>query len=186
MQLAAAAPRRERSLARARPSHAAALAAAAPLAPPLLAFRAPLPASAASVTYDFGYRLERALDEDKRGPAEDLDGSEALLRMCSPTAVDSNAAEEIAGKAVEGADAAASAATSSGALAGAAAAVAVPPTDPASAMTWSSFGVVSNTCGFETCECMPFVLVSCTILWFLIKGLLSHSHMQNAKNFRRC
>ena len=48
------------------------------------------PALAASVTYDFGYRLERALDPDKRGPAEDdeTSGASALMDMCNPPAPD--------------------------------------------------------------------------------------------------
>ena len=51
---------------------------------------APGAASAASVSYDFGYRLERALDPEKRGPAEDAEtsGASALMEMCNPAPPD--------------------------------------------------------------------------------------------------
>ena len=49
------------------------------------------PVQAASVTYDFGYRLERAIDPTKRGPAtggiDDADGEDGSLMldaMCNP------------------------------------------------------------------------------------------------------
>ena len=59
---------------------------------PLLLSSAPLRPSAshaASVSYDFDYRLERALDPEKRGPASgdyeyDSPGSNALDAMCNP------------------------------------------------------------------------------------------------------
>ena len=46
----------------------------------------PSAAHAASNTYDFGYRLNRALDPDFRGPVSDVDagGMSALDAMCNP------------------------------------------------------------------------------------------------------
>merc|ERR1712217_604864 len=55
----------------------------------------PASASAASVTYDFGYRIERAIDPDKRGPAEDFGGGmDALMRMCEPPDIPEAASAE--------------------------------------------------------------------------------------------
>ena len=57
------------------------------------ALAAPAAARAASVTYDFGYRMERALDPEKRGPAtgeastsddEGAGGMSMLDAMCNP------------------------------------------------------------------------------------------------------
>ena len=45
---------------------------------------APAAAHAASATYDFGYRLERSLDPDKRGPSDDSAVSDILASMCNP------------------------------------------------------------------------------------------------------
>jgi len=44
----------------------------------------PAAAHAASATYDFGYRLERSLDPDKRGPSDDSAVSDILASMCNP------------------------------------------------------------------------------------------------------
>ena len=44
----------------------------------------PAAAHAASATYDFGYRLERALDPDKRGPSDDSAVSDIMASMCNP------------------------------------------------------------------------------------------------------
>ena len=45
---------------------------------------APRASRAASVSYDFGYRLNRALDPEFRGPADDNAVSDALSAMCNP------------------------------------------------------------------------------------------------------
>ncbi len=44
----------------------------------------PAAAHAASATYDFGYRLERAIDPDKRGPSDDSAVSDIMASMCNP------------------------------------------------------------------------------------------------------
>lgn len=45
----------------------------------------PAAVSAASVSYDFSYRMGRALDPDQRGPADDSAGGfDALMGMCDP------------------------------------------------------------------------------------------------------
>ena len=44
----------------------------------------PAAAHAASATYDFGYRLERSLDPDKRGPSDDSAVSDIMASMCNP------------------------------------------------------------------------------------------------------
>ena len=98
-------------------------------------------ASAASVSMDFGYRLERSLDPDKRGPAEDVGGMDLLMGMCEPQPDTDSATEPVSTavtKAAEAAGAAiAPAATKPAATAGAgtlaaATAAAMPPVDPAS------------------------------------------------------
>ena len=54
------------------------------------AWHNPTVSSAASVTYDFGYRMERALDPNKRGPSDEIQeqetgaGLEMLDAMCNP------------------------------------------------------------------------------------------------------
>ena len=100
----------------------------------------PTPASAASVSYDFGYRLERSLDEDKRGPASDDfgGGAEALMNMCGPPTAEA-AAEPAAAEITSAAEAASGAAALStlkpAGTVGVAAAVAAAATpDPASSM----------------------------------------------------
>ena len=100
----------------------------------------PTPASAASVSYDFGYRLERSLDEDKRGPASDDfgGGAEALMNMCGPPTAEA-AAEPAAAEITAAAEAASGAAALStlkpAGTVGVAAAVAAAATpDPASSM----------------------------------------------------
>jgi hypothetical protein len=102
-----------------------------------LAAHHPQSASAASATYDFGYRLERSLDPAKRGPAtafidgtsaEDTDDGASLLdAMCSPVlpppSLPTEGAELLAAP-PDGASAAAAAASSAklGAVGAAAAA----------------------------------------------------------------
>lgn len=107
-------------------------------------------ATAASVSYDFAYRLERAIDPEKRGPASgevDLDagGMSALDAMCNPPmpsgALESGAAvaagqtaagQSATGQAAAGLGAAATPAKSAATAAAAASAAAAIPADPAS------------------------------------------------------
>ena len=97
-------------------------------------------AHAASVSYDFGYRFERAIDPSKRGPASnDVDmepnGMSALDAMCNPMPPDAlaTAASDTARALSEQPAASPSAATTSAAAAAAAAATASAiPADPAS------------------------------------------------------
>ena len=120
--------------------------------PAWLSAALPAPASAASVTYDFGYRLERALDEDKRGPAEDAGGgAEALMNMCAPPTAETAAAQPAAAEITATAEEASGVAAIStikpagtvGVAAGAVAAAAAPP-DPASS---SSIEPLLAVCG---------------------------------------
>ena len=105
----------------------------------------PAAAHAASVSYDFGYRLERSLDPDKRGPAsDDSAGSDLLAAMCNPPAPEMAAAAPSANDAAAAglvgstalaakpAMATAGSAKPAAAAAAAMAAVAVAPIDPAS------------------------------------------------------
>lgn len=118
------------------PSAAAAVRVPSRCAAALAAF--PGAASAASVSMDFGYRLERALDPDKRGPAEsdwEGDGMSAMDAMCGPSpAADAVKAADppalTAAAAIPAAKPAASAGTAAAAAAGAVAAGV--PADPAS------------------------------------------------------
>ena len=92
---------------------------------------------------DFGYRFERALDPDKRGPATDDEppagGMDLLMSMCEPSAPEADsvadqaasAAPEAARLAVTAPAAAKSAAATAGASAALGATVAQP-VDPAS------------------------------------------------------
>ena len=116
-----------------------------PMASRAASLAAALPASAhaASVSYDFAYRLERAIDPEKRGPAtEDAGGMSALDAMCNPPVpfLD-EPAEAVA--ATQATAATAVSATASGttqataasaAKTAAAAAVVAAPVDPASSM----------------------------------------------------
>lgn len=88
---------------------------------------------AASVTMDFGYRIERALDPDKRGPAEedyDLGGMSALDAMCNPVAPSLPEASETAAAAAAATAKAAGEAASPKVAAAAAAAAAAATTTP--------------------------------------------------------
>ena len=55
-------------------------------------------ARAASVSYDFGYRLERSIDPEKRGPASDdaEGGMDLLMAMCNPPSLEESATEPAA------------------------------------------------------------------------------------------
>ena len=106
----------------------------------LPALLVPASASAASVSYDFGYRLERAIDPDKRGPADDA-GAQSLLDMCNPPTPEIEQPAEMATATAAGtakatvATASVSAKPLSAATTGAATAVAAAvatPVDPAS------------------------------------------------------
>ena len=87
-----------------------ALRLGAPTAKPSLAtggltVLTPAAAHAASATYDFGYRLERSLDPDKRGPSDDSAVSDILASMCNPPmaeAVDQAPALSLADAAASG------------------------------------------------------------------------------------
>lgn len=99
-------------------------------------------ANAASVSYDFGYRFERAIDPDKRGPASDDEVSDALAAMCNPVMppLDDVDADQLSTMATEAASAiskasepAAATVKSAAAVAAAAAAASSAP-DPAASM----------------------------------------------------
>lgn len=125
------------------------LAVSAPQRPPLgarlaAAVQPLLPAAAAhaaSASFDFGYRLERSIDPEKRGPATndmdalEPDGASALDAMCNPMPPP---AATVAETALAAAESSAQAATASAipstaaAAAAAATSVAVVPADPAS------------------------------------------------------
>ena len=92
----------------------------------------PPPANAASVTYDFAYRFERALDPEKRGPATpdvDLGGMSALDAMCNPMPPP----QDVSGDELKTAAEALPDPSTAAAAAAAAAITAVPPEPAASA-----------------------------------------------------
>lgn len=125
------------------------------------------PASAASVSMDFGYRFERALDPDKRGPATGDEfgggGMDLLMSMCDPPAeadgsiadqAASTTAPEAAGLAVAAPVAAKPAAATAGAAAALGATVAHP-VDPASSAVEPLFvslqALLDTECGWRCC-----------------------------------
>lgn len=122
------------------------------------------PTHAASVSFDFGYRLERAMDPDKREPATEDEvggGYDALMAMCNPEPPEPPLAEAQQPAASQVADAftglAASSSTASTAgLSGAAAAVvAQPPAEPASSAEPLVRALVSSDCGTAITAVMP-------------------------------
>ena len=121
------------------------------------------PVNAASVTMDFGYRLERTLDPDKRGPAEDEpeSGMDALMNMCEPPRPELSDAEADAvlkaGETALAATAASKPATAATAAAAAAAAAATP--DPASSAEpvyfFASEAFYDGAIACATFDCVP-------------------------------
>lgn len=129
-----------------------------------LAILHPGSASAASVSMDFAYRFERALDPDKRGPAtgdEPAGGMDLMMSMCEPPAPEADsvadqvasAASEAAGLAVAAPAAAKPAAAAAGAAAALGAAV-TQPVDPASSATEPLFvslqSLLDVECGWHS------------------------------------
>lgn len=131
-----------------------------------LAILHPASASAASVSMDFGYRFERALDPEKRGPATGDEpaggGMDLLMSMCEPPAPEADsvadqaasAAPEAARLAVAAPAAAKSAAATAGASAALGATVAQPVDQASSAvepLLVSLQALLDSDCSWHSC-----------------------------------